>query len=256
MANWNGTPYTPDQQVVLRNTMEMLRIHSGAPSPKYFTAMDPGEQKQTVKKFLGTKSLAIFIRDMNTASQARISVDSAVNQNPVWPVAPPPVQGAGLQGACQQNTTAQANAATSPGKFNKFLETRNGDAQVLANEESPQRPPATRPVTGPITVGENGTPPSEQLDVSGDQFFQLLSDYYGSAPATYNCDSDNNPADLRQHVSFEGRRPEGWERMARENSDLRVCCYPCLRWHWLHCESSLWILRVIKFLMPILSLTT
>lgn len=235
-ANRNGTLYTPGQQAVLRDTMGMLRMHFDAPSPEEFKTMNPGEQGQIVKKFLGTKSLGIFIRNMNAASQIRVSVDSANNVGPMIPSlqsansVPPPISRTRLQDIWLQRIAAHGNAATgvhSAGKFNTFLETRNWDARVLADQVSSQPLSTTESFT---TVDGGGTSPSKHLDVSGDQFFQLLNDYYQSAPADNNGPGDG-PIGLRQRASARSRaaegnqRPDGLGGMARENSDLRVCYY-------------------------------
>lgn len=200
--------------------------------------MDPGEQRQVVKEFLGTKSLGIFIRNMNSASQVRVSANSAENRNYVHGVGPmasspsinavPPfVSRTRLQDIWLQRTAAQANtassaAAVSPvGKFNTFFETRNWDARVLSDQASHQLLSSSELFTNSTTVDGNSTSPSKYLEISGDQFFQLLNNYYESVPATYNCDSDNGLAESR--ASDGSQKPDGLERMARENSDLRVC---------------------------------
>lgn len=217
--------------------MDMLRTYSDGPSIGEFGAMDPGEQRQIVQKFLGTKSLGIFIRNMNAASQVRVSANSAENRNSVHGVGPmasspsvnavPPfVSRTRLQDIWLQRTAAQANTASSAagvspvGKFNAFFETRNWDARVLSDQASHQLP-SSESFTSSTTVDGSSASPSKHLEISGDQFFQLLNDYYESVPATYNCDSDNGSAEGR--ASDGSQKPDGLERMARENSDLRVC---------------------------------
>lgn len=220
--------------------MDMLRTHPDSPSIGEFGAMDPGEQGRIVKKFLGTKSLGIFTRNMNAASHVRISANPAENQNSVHGVgpmassssvnaAPPFVSRTRLQDIWLQRTTVQANTAASAtgvsptGKFNAFFETRNWDARVLADQASNQPLSTSESSTNSTTIDGSGTSPSKHLEISGDQFFQLLNDYYESVPATYHCDSDNGSA---EGGALEGsQKPDGLERMARENSDLRVCCY-------------------------------
>lgn len=199
--------------------------------------MDPGEQRQVVKKFLGTKSLGIFIRNMNAASQVCVSASSTENRNSVHGVgpmvsspsinaAPPFVSRTRLQDIWLQRTTAQANTAPSTtgvspvGKFNAFFETRNWDAQVLSDQASHQLP-SSEFSTNSTTVDGSSTSPSKHLEISGDQFFQLLNDYYESVPATCGCGSDSGSAEGR--ASDGSQKPDGLERMARENSDLRVC---------------------------------
>lgn len=214
-TNRNGAPYTVGQQGVLRDTMDMLKMHPDTPSAEEFGTMDPGEQGRTIKKFLGPKSLGIFIRNMNAASLADSAGLMASGFSPA-------ISRTRLQDIWLQRIAAGAGAARAhPGGFKRFLETRNragqGSSRPLSAAES-----STNPTTA-------GTSASAHLDVSEDQFFQLLNDYYQSVPAG-GGDPGDVPGDSRQRVPAEGRasegskKPVGQDGMARENTDLRVCC--------------------------------
>ncbi|KAL0635267.1 hypothetical protein Q9L58_005752 [Maublancomyces gigas] len=191
-TNRNGIPYTVGQQGVLRDTMDMLKMHPDTPSAEEFGSMGPGEQGRTIKKFLGAKSLRIFIRNMNVASSANSAELMASGFSPA-------VSRTRLQDIWLQRIAAGAGAARAhPEGFKGFLETRN-----RAGQASSSRPLFTE---GSST---NPTSASAHLDVSEDQFFQLLNDYYRSSPAN-SGDPGDAPGDSRQHG------------MARENTDLRA----------------------------------
>lgn len=180
--------------------MDMLKMHPDTPSAEEFGSMGPGEQGRTIKKFLGAKSLRIFIRNMNVASSANSAELMASGFSPA-------VSRTRLQDIWLQRIAAGAGAARAhPEGFKGFLETRN-----RAGQASSSRPLFTE---GSST---NPTSASAHLDVSEDQFFQLLNDYYRSSPAN-SGDPGDAPGDSRQHG------------MARENTDLRVCCISFSSW--------------------------
>lgn len=231
-VNQDGAPYTVGQQGVLCDTMDMLKMHSGAPSAEEFGSMSPGQQGRTIKRFLGPKSLGIFIRNMNVASSANSAGLMASGFSPA-------VSRTRLQDIWLQRIAAGAGAARAhPEGFKRFLETRNR---------------AGRASSKPLSSGGSFATASAHLDVSEDQFFQLLNDYYQSAPANSGGPEDI-PGDSRQRVPAEGRAPEGSKKpvgqdgMARENTDLRVCCY-----HLIPNGIGYypWGLRIVELLIPL-----
>lgn len=240
----------------------MLRRFPDSPSPEEFKAMSPGEQGRIVKKFLGTRSVGIFTRSMNSASQAHASTNSMGNSGPAEsarpavltlpprnPITTPPpptrmrdiwqqrvirransVTGATTAGSANQASANQANNLSPEGKFRVFFEGRSWDTEVS------KRLLFTTKTFNSTGVEENGTSLAlENLEVTEDDFYQLVNDDYGSTLAAHHSAVDDGSLGSLQYVSAEEGLTESvnepvWPEnpkdisLARENSDLRVCC--------------------------------